>query len=170
MSSNVQLAWAVPKDSDLDVKNFALQLLEGAKENLQRDGELVSAAFIITSDQLKCYFVRFSDQEEKTTAYSDLIKTAQDANASALITCNDAYWKDKADSHYLEGYYPGKLAAEGAKECIMVTVSGPLIETWCVEVPYQRTQQGITFGSHAESFGEQIGFLEGWGTGKPSIN
>ena len=170
MATNLQLAWAVPKTPDLDVKDFALELLEGAKENLQRDGELVSAAFVITSDQLQCYFIKFRDQDEKTTAYSNLVKAAQIANASALVTCNDAYWKDKADRQYLEGYYPGKLAVEGAKECIMVTVSGPLIETWCVEVPYQRSKEGIKFGAHAESFGEQIGFLEGWSAGKPRIN
>ncbi|HEY6249217.1 MAG TPA: hypothetical protein VI685_04615, partial [Candidatus Angelobacter sp.] len=115
MSDNLQLAWAVPKTDDLDVKDFALQLLEGAKENLQRDGELVSVAFVITSDQLQCYSIKFSDQEEKTAAYGDLVKAAQSARAGALITCNDAYWKEKADQQYLEGYYPGKLAAEGAK-------------------------------------------------------
>ena len=51
MSSDLQIAWAVPKSDDLDVKDFALQLLESAKENLQRDGELLSVAFVVTSDQ-----------------------------------------------------------------------------------------------------------------------
>lgn len=166
MSSSAQLAWAVPKDDDLEIRDFALRLLEQAKENLQQYGELVPVAFLITPDQLQCYSIKFSDQQGKTAAYGELVKAAQDAEASALITCNDAYWKNSPDPQYVEGYYPGKLAVEGAKECIMLTVSGPLIETWCVRVPYERLEEGIKFGAHSESSGEQIGFLEGWVTGK----
>jgi hypothetical protein len=170
MNSPLQLAWAVPKSDDLDVKDFALQLLESAKENLQRDGELVSVAFVITPDQLQCYSMKFGDQEGKTSAYHDLVKAAQTANASAVITLNDAYWRNKADAQYLEGYYPGKLAADGAEECIMVTVSGPSLEMWCIRAPYRKSEEGIKFGAHAESFGNEIGFLEGWAEGKPRIN
>jgi hypothetical protein len=170
MSSDLQLAWAVPQTDDIDVKDFALQLLESAKENLQRDGDLVSVAFVITPDQLQCYSIKFGDQEGKAAVYHDLVKAAQSASASALITLNDAYWRNRADAQYLEGYYPGKLAADGANECIMVTVSGPLLETWCIELPYQRSEEGIKFGTYTESLGDQIGFLEGWAAGKPKIN
>jgi len=170
MSHKVQLAWSVPKDEDMDVKDFALRLLEQAKENLQRDGELVSAAFVITMNELQCYSITFRDQEEKTAAYQDLVKSAQALQASALVTCNDAYWKNNAGPDYVEGYYPGKLAAEGAKECIMLTVSGPLMQTWCVEVPYERSAAGIKFAAQRESFGEQIGFLEHWGEKRPTVN
>jgi hypothetical protein len=170
MSNNVKLAWAVPRSDDFDVKDFALNLVEGAKENLQRDGDLVSAAFVITPDELQCYSIVFRDHDEKTAAYDELVKAAQAAHADALITCNDAYWKDNADRKYMEGYYPGKLAMEGAKECIMLTVSGPMIETWCVEVPYRRLKEGIEFGPHAESLGEELGFLANWGSAKPQVN
>ena len=167
MSDHAQLAWAVPKDDDLDLRDFALRLLEQAKENLQQYGELVPVAFLITSSELQCYSISFRDQKGKNSAYSELVKAARSAEAAALITCNDAFWKDNADPQYVEGYYPGKLAAEGAKECIMLTVSGPLIETWCIEIPYQRSDEGIKFGTQRESSGDQVGFLEGWTTGKP---
>jgi hypothetical protein len=170
MSSYVKLAWAVPKDDDFDIRDFALRLLDGAKENLQRDGELVSAAFLVTAEELQCYSITFRSQDEKTAAYDQLVKAAQTAQAAALITCNDAYMKDNASDQYMEGYYPGKLAIEGAKECIVLTVSGPLIETWSVEVPYQRGKDGIQFGAQKESFGEQLGFLANWGSTKPRIN
>ena len=164
MSDNTQLAWAVPKDDDLDIRNFAMRLLEQARGNLQQYGELVSVAFLVTPRELQCYSIKFRDQEGKAAAYNDLVNAAKAAEASALITLNDAYWKNNADAQAVDGYYPGKLAAEGAKECIMVTVSGPLIDTWCVEVPYERSKEGIQFGAHRESFGNQIGFLEGWNT------
>jgi hypothetical protein len=167
---NVKLAWAVPKSDDFDLKDFALRLLDGALENLERDGELLPVAFVVTPDELQCYAITFRDHDQKTAAYADLVSAAQAANASALITCNDAYWKNNADRQFLEGYYPGKLAAEGAKECIMVTVSGPLVETWCVEVPYQRSEKGFQFGARSESVGEQVGFLTNWSSGKPPVN
>ena len=170
MSDNVKLAWAVPKDDDFELKDFALNLLEIAKENLQRDRELVSTAFLVTADELQCYSITFRDQDEKTVAYDDLVKAAKAAKADALITCNDAYWKDKADRNYVEGYYPGRLAAEGAKECIMLTVSGPLMETWCLEVPYERSREGIQFGAAVESLGEDLGFLMNWASAKPRVN
>lgn len=170
MSDSVKLAWAVPKDDDFELKDFALNLLEIAKENLQRDRELLSTAFLVTPDELQCYSITFHDHDEKAAAYDQLVKAAKAAKADALITCNDAYWKDKADRNYVEGYYPGKLAAEGGKECIMLTVSGPLIETWCLEVPYERSKQGIQFGAAVESLGEDLGFLMNWASAKPRVN
>ncbi|HEV3316727.1 MAG TPA: hypothetical protein VG488_07170 [Candidatus Angelobacter sp.] len=165
----IQLAWSVDKDDDFDVRDFAVRLLEGAKENLERDGELASVAFVVTATQLQCHAVTFGDHEEKEAAYRDLVRAAQAANAIALVTCNDAYWTNRADAEYIEGYYPGKLASENAKECIMVAVSGPSIETWCVEVPYERLGKAIQFGEHCEFTGKQLGFLEGWSSEKPRI-
>jgi hypothetical protein len=165
----IQLAWSVDKDDDFEVRDFAARLLEGAKENLERDGELASVAFLVTGTQLQCYAITFGDHEEKASAYRDLVSAAQAANGIALVTCNDAYWTNKASPEYVEGYYPGKLAAQNARECIMVAVSGPSIETWCVEVPYERDGKAIKFGLPAEFAGKQLGFLEGWSSEKPRV-
>ena len=40
MSKALQIAWTVPRSEGLDLKEFALGVLEIAKENLQRDGNL----------------------------------------------------------------------------------------------------------------------------------
>src|SRR5512146_2384124 len=162
MGEHLKSGWTVPRSEDFDLKDFALGVLEIAKENLQHDGELVSTAFLITESQLQCLSISFANPEEKPAAYRELVKAAQDAGASALITCNDAYWSTKTGAEDVEGYYPGKLAAEGAKECIMLTVSGPGIQTWCVDVPYVRSGKKIEFNQAMESFGHAIGFLEGW--------
>ena len=162
MGEHLKSGWTVPRSEDFDLKDFALGVLEIAKENLQRDGELVSTAFLVTDKQLQCLSIAFADHEEKPAAYRELVKAAQEAGASALITCNDAYWSTKAGSEDVEGYYPGKLAAEGARECIMLTVSGPGIQTWCVDVPYVRSGKKIEFSKATESFGQAVGFLQGW--------
>lgn len=169
METPIQIAWTAPKAPDFELKEFALSVLEIAKENLQRDLELVAAAFIITADEIQCASVIFTDHDEKPAAYRELIKAARTANATALITCNDAHWKDQADEDYLESYYPGKLAADGAKECIMLTVSGPGIKTWVVEMPYEKADSVVRFGQMQEESGNDLGFLEGWASEEPSI-
>jgi hypothetical protein len=70
----------------------------------------------------------------------------------------------------VETYYPGKLAAEGARECIMLTVSGPGIRTWCLEVPYERNGSEIRLGEAVEASGGQLGFLEGWASEEPKVH
>jgi hypothetical protein len=169
MKKYVKAAWTVPKEEDFDVRDFALGVLEIAKENLQQDGELIAAAFIVTGSQIQCLSVDFADHEEKAVAYQQLVNAAREANAVAIVTCNDAYWANDASPEYLERYYPGKLAAEGAKECLMLTVTGPSLQTWCVDVPYERCGKTVRFGESTESLGEEIGFLENWRTGRVQV-
>ena len=170
MKKYVEAVWTAEKEEDFDLRSFALGVLEIAKENLQRDGELVAAAFIVTGSQIQCVSVDFGDHEGKTVAYKHLVEAAYAAEALALVTCNDAYWDNNASPEYLEGYYPGKLAAEGAKECLMLTVTGPSLQTWCVDVPYERLGKTIRFGEPAESLGEEIGFLEDWRKGSIKVH
>jgi hypothetical protein len=162
MSENVKVAWTVPLSEDFDLKEFALGVLEIAKENLQRDGHLIPTAFAITASHIHCYSVSFANHDEKPGVYSDLIEAAKNDGAATLITCNDALWSKNAGPEYIEGYYPGKLAVDGAKECIMLTVSGPAIQTWSAQIPYQRMNDGIEFGAVSEESGGEVGFLEGW--------
>jgi hypothetical protein len=115
MSKALKVAWTVPRSEDFDLRDFALGVLEIAKENLQRDGELVPTAFAITPNQLQCYSISFADHDQKPQAYLELIEAARNIGAVALITCNDALWSNDAGPEYVEGYYPGKLAVEGAK-------------------------------------------------------
>jgi hypothetical protein len=170
MQQQIQIAWSTPKSPDFDVREFASRVLAIAKENLQRDGELVSTAFIITEDRIQCASIEFAGHEEKTAAYDALVKFAQSENALAVITCNDAFWSKNAGPEDVEAYYPGKLAAEGrASECILVTLSGPGIRNWSIEVRYERSESEIRFGEPYEESGGEIGFLEGWASGAPKL-
>lgn len=169
MSEKVKVAWTVPLSEGFDLKEFALGVLELAKENLQRDGELIPTAFAITASHIHCYSVSFADHEEKPLAYSKLIEAARDQEATALITCNDAFMDNKASPEAVEAYYPGKLAATNAQECIMLIVSGPAIQTWTAEVPYERSGDRIEFGATNEETGGEAGFLEGWACETPKV-
>jgi hypothetical protein len=169
MENEIKIAWSVPKSSDFDLKQFATGILEIAMENLQRDRTLASAAFIVTADQIRCVQVDFADHQEKVVSYRALVSAARATNALALITCNDAFWNDNAGKDYMESYYPGKMAAEGSKECIMLTVSGPGIRTWVAEVSYERTETEILFGELQQESGGDLGMLEGWASDDPAI-
>jgi hypothetical protein len=169
MSELTKLAWSVPLHEGFDLREFALGVLEIAKENLRNDGQLVSTVFAITASHIHCYSVSFANHDEKPLAYSKLIEAAREQEATALITCNDAHIGDKAGPDVIEAYYPGKLAAENAKECIMLVVSGPAIKTWSAEIPYQRANGRIEFGDVHEQVGGEVGFLEGWASEMPIL-
>src|SRR5438445_4431068 len=162
MTQYLQVAWTVPKSEDFDLREFALGVLEIAPENLLRDGNLIPTAFAITANHIHCYSVSFANLDEKPIIYSDLIEAGKSAGATALITCNDALRSNNAGPDDVEGYYPGKLAVDGAKECIMLTVSGPAIQTWSADIQYQRMDDGIEFGDVVEQIGGEVGFLVGW--------
>jgi hypothetical protein len=101
--------------------------------------------------------------------YAKVIEAARDHGATALITCNDAFMDNQADPEAVETYYPGKLAATNAQECIMLMVSGPAIQTWTAEVPYERSGNKIEFGDTNEEIGGEVGFLEGWACEQPKL-
>jgi hypothetical protein len=170
MKTEIKIAWSTPKSPDFDLREFASGVLEIAKENLQRDGELLGIAFVVTDDQIQCAAMEFANHDEKTAVYDALVRFAQGEHATALITCNDAFMSNDAGPRAVETYYPGKLAAEGARECIMLTVSGPGIRTWCLEVPYERNGSEIRLGEAVEASGGQLGFLEGWASVEPKIH
>jgi hypothetical protein len=171
MENEVKIAWTTPKSPDFDLREFASGVLEIARENLARDGELVGTAFVISDELIQCGAVEFSDHNEKASIYDALVRLAGAQNAVALVTCNDAFMSNDAGAAAVEAYYPGKLAAERAGECIMVTVSGPGILNWSLELPYERGEDGeIRFGELVEESGGQLGLLEGWASQEPRVH
>ena len=151
----------------LDLKKYAYQILELAKENLERDKVLLPVAFIIVDGQGFVAPVQFETEEEKTAAYGDLIKEAQRLEADAIITVNDAHMGKIEDP---ESAYWGKLAAEGAPECIVIGVSGPAIPTWIVRLPYGREGGGIQFKEPIEDSPLEFGLLPSWASGGKAAN
>lgn len=169
MEKGIKIAWSAPKDPEFDLREFALGVLNVAKENLLQDGELIGTAFVISNDSIQCASMEFGDHDEKARLYDALVQYARGLDAIALVTCSDAYMRDKFGPDDVAAYYPGKLAVEGARECIILTVSGPGIRTWSLEVPYQRTTAEIRFGQLVEEFGGELGLLEGWASQESKI-
>lgn len=150
----------------VDLKEYAYQILEIAKQNLRKDGALFPVAFLVTGEQLLATPLNFTGLEEKEQAYAALVAEAREMNALAIITLNDAHY-EPLDAPYREPVRPGQLAEEGAPECILLTVSGPGMENWEIILPYQRTAEGIAFAEPQEITGGQIALLGEWGAGSP---
>ncbi|MGE5324261.1 MAG: hypothetical protein ACM3SW_15440, partial [Actinomycetota bacterium] len=108
MEKETKIAWSTPKSPDFVLREFAFGVLEIAKENLQRDGELAGIAFLIMDGQIECVAMEFKDHNEKTVVYEALVKFAKAQGAVALVTCNDAFIGNNAGPDELEAYYPGK--------------------------------------------------------------
>ena len=170
MEAEINIAWSTPKSDDFNLREFAFSVLEIARENLERDGELLPTVFFVTRDSIECAPVNFADHDEKTRVYSAVIEKAKGQGAVALITVNNGFMLDDFDTDQLESYYPGKLAAEGSSECIMLTVSGPGVQTWQVILPYERNVDQIQFGEISEEFGGELGLLEGWASDNPKVH
>jgi len=154
----------------LDLREFAGQILEMAKENLRNDGCLLPVAFLVTPEQVLATPIVFQNQEEKEGAYRQLVETARARQALAIVTLNDAHYRPDPSGETRAVYYPGKLAAEGAAECILLTISGPGIASWEVRIPYQRGTEGIAFREAEESSSIQLNLLGDWASdpAKPS--
>ena len=151
----------------LDLREFAGQILDMAKENLRNDGCLLPVAFVVTGEQVLAAPIVFQTQEEKEDAYRLLVESARAHQALAIVTLNDAHYRSDPGGQTRAVYYPGKLAAEGAAECILLTISGPGIASWEVRIPYQRGTEGLAFGETEESNDIQLNLLGDWAS-RPS--
>jgi hypothetical protein len=147
-----------------DLKEFAYQALEIAKENLSRDKELLPVAFLVVDEELLVHPVYFSDEESKNEAYEQVVAAAKEYGASAIITLNDARYAppDDPDTHEW-----GYLERQGAPECIMISVSGPAMENWTLLLPYKREKGEIVFEQPQELPGGTVGMLPGWASNEP---
>ena len=146
---------------DLNLRTYAFDLIEQAKQNLRQDGCLFPVAFIVTPETILVSGVRFETPEEKQEAYQAVIEAARQHLALAIITLNDAHYGRPAPGQ-TASHVPGRLAAEGAPECIFLSVSGPDITTWSVTVPYKRPADGIAFEPPEEFEGGDFNLLPGW--------
>ncbi|HET9284196.1 MAG TPA: hypothetical protein VFR24_19770 [Candidatus Angelobacter sp.] len=169
MEQEIKIAWSTPRTQQFDIRDFALEVLGIAKENLERDGELLPSVFIVTGDSIQCAPIEFADHEEKINIYHAVVELAKSQNAVALITVNSMFTDNNFTEDWLDSYYPGKLEAEGAGKCILITVSGPGICNWCLELPYEHTTGGFKFSDISEESAGELGFLEGWASEYPKI-
>ena len=162
----IEMVWNSSHDGTFDVKQFASELLERAKENLQEDGHVQPGVFLITGTEVLCYSVSFSEYEEKEAAYGEIVRKARELNAQAIVTLNDAFIGDKHDGDYEWG----EIGKNPKGECVFVTVSGPDLENWTKETEYRRGPDGIVFAAPAEERNSFIGILGDWSRKGQRVN
>jgi len=163
----IELVDSWPLDDVLDLKKFAKGLIERAKENLEQDGYLQSAVFLVTDSDVHCYSVCFSGYEQKESAYDEAVQKAREFGALAIVTLNDAFIGDKDTP---ENYEWGQVAADPKGECIFVTFSGPGLENWTIEVEYRREPGGLVFSPPTEEEKSFIGLLGDWSKKGQRVN
>lgn|SRR5690349_311597 len=150
----------------IDLKALAHELLHEGQQSLQQDGHLNPTAVVITPQENLIYDLEFETDEEREEIYAEMMDTARQENAVAIITVNDAFLNDSASVVQLAGEGWGKLA-ESSAEAIIVTVSGSGFETWTLISPYLRHGDLFSFQPAREmpDPGGEVELLGDW-TGK----
>lgn len=150
-----------------DLKALAYEFLHEAQQSLQSDGYLNPTAVVITPDENLIFDIEFETEEERDEIYAEMMEVAQERNASAIVTVNDAYTDDAPGAPVqLQGQGWGALAGS-ATEAIMITISGSGFETWSLVCPYFRREDRIIFHPAREmrNPGGEVELLGDW-TGK----
>ncbi len=115
--------------------------------------------------------VSFLGEEEKIAAYDGIVKNAKANGATVIITINAARTRKVAPGEDMEGYYWGKLAAEGARDCISITASGPGMRSIGLDLAYDLVDGNVRFDPSADFEFTEIGLLSDWpGTDLQTIN
>jgi hypothetical protein len=111
--------------------------------------------------------VQFEGYEQKQATYAEAVQRARELHAWAIMTLNDTYLGDKYDS---EKYQWGDAAANPTGECVLVTLSGPGLQTWKKSVDYQRSRDGLSFGKCVEEDNAFVGLLGDWSLSGQRVN
>ncbi|HEY0564688.1 MAG TPA: hypothetical protein VGC88_03835 [Terriglobales bacterium] len=157
----------MPPDSKL--VQLARELLDIAKENLQRDKELVPVALMIDDDYqiIGIEGITFKTHDEKAAAFQGVIEKARELEAMAIVTISDMFQKKFENvqqmSEYVGTYSSGDLARDHTGELIELTVTGPSVESYSITQSYVRqTPEMIVFTNMSESTNFDFPLLEGW--------
>jgi hypothetical protein len=149
-----------------DLKTLAYELLHEAQQSLESEGQLQPTAIVITPSENLIVDVEFEDDEERQDIYSELVETARDKNAAAIVTINDVFLNENGAAIRLHGPGWGNLK-QPASEAIVITVSGSGFETWSVVSSYYRVDEQFIFQPAHEVInpGGEVELLGDW-TGK----
>jgi hypothetical protein len=142
-----------------NLKNYALKVLEVAKEDLRRDKYLLPVAFIVTDEEVFDFNLQFEDAQQKKSVYAELIEVAKEKAARAIITINDA-----TITNDLEGTSSATTREDRrtTRNCIFLTISGPSVTTWSLSLPYDSDGNKIVFGNPTETSDDVLNLLPGW--------
>jgi len=135
----------------LDVKQYAYEMLEKAKQNLQRDKCLPPVGFLLKGDgTVLVGGLDMRDQEARRRSRNALSQTARNEKAIAIITITDSTFqafpaeeKHKSMESQTEETPRWLLEAQTKPgHCIEMTIEVPRQVTTVVMVPYHKNDRG----------------------------
>ena len=155
----------------IDLKALMLQLLEREKgyvvEDLDEYG--CAMAVIVTPNDTFLQFPQFEDDDEKDTAYEQIVSKARSDGATVIITVNSAFTQAVDHPDDLDGYWPGKLNVNNARRCILLTASGPGMKSFGVEFTYEIVDGKVLFDPLEDFHEVEVGMLPDWPGGDPPV-
>jgi hypothetical protein len=156
---------------DEDLQQLMLRFLEIEKQAVRDELDDYCAALLVVITPTGRYVehVEFSDENEKIAAYSAAIERAKASAATMIITVNAARTMKGSEVPDLEGYYWGKLAAEGARDCISITASGSGMKSIGLTLGYSIVDGSVQFDDSVEFEDTELGMLPGWPMESPSL-
>ncbi|MGD0647967.1 MAG: hypothetical protein ABR971_08240 [Acidobacteriaceae bacterium] len=151
---------------DLDVKRIMLKLLETQKEYALADLENYSEAMVavFTADG-KSYvtFPKFSGEVAKIAEYTAIVERARESGAVLLITVNAGWTKVVKAASELGDYRWGELGPHNSQRCIVLTASGPGLQSCSLELGYAIKERGVEFDAEPEFlYGIELNLLPDW--------
>jgi hypothetical protein len=151
---------------DIDVKKVMLKLLETQKEYVLVDLEKYSEAMVavFTADG-KPYvkFPKFEDEAGKIAEYTAIVETARSKNAILMITVNDARVRKNATAADVENYRWGDFDETNARTCVVLTASGPGLQSCSLELGYTISSGRVEFDPEPEFlYGIELNLLPDW--------
>jgi hypothetical protein len=155
----IKVIASIQLNPDFDLGSYVASTIEQSKSNLAKDGQLGPSAFVIANGIFHAVALAFEDQSAKETAYRALVQFAKEQQADVLVTLNEAWYGEKVPISEL---YPGKLQEDDGKEVILLTVSGPSMQSYSYSIPFKRRDGTIDFSETRLSRDNSMHFLEGW--------
>ena len=151
---------------DIDVKKVMLKLLETQKKYVLADLENYCEAMVavFTADG-KSYvtFPKFEGEESKMAEYTAIVETAKSKDAILLITVNHARARLNAADAGLENYRGADFEATNSRPCILLTASGPGLQSCSLELGFAINDRIVAFDPEPEFlYGIELNLLPDW--------
>ena len=151
---------------DIDVKKVMLSLLERQKqyvlEDLEEYGEGMVAVFTPEGESYVS-FPKFEDEASKIAEYAAIMEKAKSMNAVLIITVNSARTKANPTDTELENYRWGDFDRTNSRSCVLLTVSGPGLQSCSLELGFDIKDGTVQFDPEPALLDKiELNLLPGW--------
>jgi hypothetical protein len=157
---------------DLDAKKLMLVLLERQKEYVVEDLKNYSCAMVAGFDsdgKSWLTFPKFDGFDEKRAIYGRIAADAIAKSSLLLITVNNARTRSRTADDPIDLEEPTEFDETNSRACIVLTASGPQLESCSLTLPYDIQDGQVLFDSEPEWLDRiELNLLPGWPPSAPS--